>query len=267
MSTFIEVQGEPLAVQVFEPDQHRGDAMLLHGFTGSKEDFVALGPLLCARGYRVIAFDHRGQHESPHSERADAYTIASLARDAIELADHFGLARPHLCGHSFGGLVAQRAVVMRPYGWASLTLVCSGPQGRPESTDLRHTIDILSKGSMQRAWDLERDADARRQARYALLKRRWLASDPRSVITHAEHLLSEPSIVDEVRDTAIPSLVAYGEYDDAWPLAMQDEMARDLGASIAVIPGAGHAPNEDRPAYTAELLADFWSSVPMGERR
>ena len=261
MTIFVEIQGEPIAVQVFEPDRHRDDAVLIHGFTGSKEDFAEISTRLAADGYRVVTFDNRGQHESPHSERPGAYTIASLAQDAIALADQFGLAKPHLLGHSFGGLVAQRATVMGPDRWASLTLLCTGPHGRPEAIDLANTIDTLSERSMQEAWDLERDEAARGDPRYEFLKRRWMSSDPRSVITHARHLLSEPSIVSAVRDTEVASLVVYGATDDAWPLAMQDSMASDLGAPVVVIPDAGHNPNRDRPEYTARVLSDFWSSV------
>src|SRR5262245_476301 len=122
MAQSIHIQGEPLAVDLYETASQRGDALLIHGYTGSKEDFCEVGPLLAARGYRFVAFDNRGQHESAHSQRDDAYTIASLARDAIDLADGFALERPHLLGHSFGGLVAQRAVLMEPNRWASLTL-------------------------------------------------------------------------------------------------------------------------------------------------
>lgn len=265
MPLLVTIQGEPLAVQMYEPARHRGDAVLIHGFTGSKEDFSEIGPLLAADGYRVVTFDNRGQHESAHSKRAGAYTIASLAADATALADHFGLSKPHLCGHSFGGLVAQRAIVETTSRWGSLTLLCSGPQGRPESVELAHAIEVLSTRSMQDAWDLEREADARADSRYDLLKRRWMASDPRSVITHARHLLTEPSIIREVRASGVPSLVIYGADDNAWPLVMQDAMARDLGAPVIVISDAGHNPNQDRPAYTAQVLADFWSSIPMPE--
>ena len=231
---------------------------MIHGFTGSKEDFGEISPLLAARGYRVVTFDNRGQHESAHSERDGAYTIESLARDAVALADHFHLARAHLLGHSFGGLVAQRAVVMAPERWASVTLLCSGPHGRPGDTGLTDLIDALSQRSMAEAWDADRDAAARRGPRYELLKRRWLASDPRSVLTHANHLLEEPSIVGLVRETGLPAHVVYGEHDDAWPLAMQDEMARNLRAQVTVVAGAGHIPNEERPQETAGVLVDFW---------
>ena len=261
MSEFVEIQGELLAVRVYEPAQHRGDALLIHGYTGSKEDFDYIGPLLAERGYRVVTSDNRGQHESPHSQRDDAYSIASLARDAISLANHFGLQRPHLLGHSFGGLVAQRAAVIAPERWSSLTLFCSGPGAIPNVPDLAMTIELLPTMSMVEAWQQYRDADAQSDPTYELMKRRWAMSDPRSVITHAQHLIGEPSIIAEVRATGLPTYVVYGENDDAWPLAMQDAMAAELGAPVTVIANAGHCPNEDQPAVTAMVLADFWDRV------
>lgn len=261
MTQFVEIQGESLAVQVYEPSEHHGDAVLIHGYTGSKEDFAQVGPLLAQRGYRVLTFDNRGQHESAHSRRDDAYSIASLARDAALLADHFGMQRPHLLGHSFGGLVAQRAAVQDPARWASLTLFCSGPGAIPGKPELPDTIEVLQTMTMVEAWHSYRDAEARAEPTYELLKRRWARSDARSVITHARHLLDEPSIVAEVRATGLPVYVVYGENDDAWPLAMQDEMAAALGAPITVIADAGHCPNEDQPAVTAMVLADFWDSL------
>ena len=133
----------------------------------------------------------------------------------------------------------------------------------PGWTDLTDIIDVLSVQSMQEAWDPDRDAEARRSARYEVLKRRWAMSDPRSVVTHAKHLLTEPSIVGRVHATGLPVHVVYGENDDAWPLATQDQMARDLDAPVTVIPDTGHCPNEDRPEATAAVIAEFWDQIAM----
>ena len=258
MTEAVDIQGEPLAVRVYVPTRRRGDALMIHGWTGSKEDFAEIGPLLSGLGYRVVTFDDRGQHELAHSQREGAYTIPSLARDAIALADHFGLERPHLLGHSLGGLVAQRAAVMTPSRWASLTVFCSGPRGLPDGERPAACIRSLATHSMRDAWEMDWAEEARSDPRYELLKRRWMMSDPRSIVTHAKHLLTEPSIVREVRATGVPAHVIYGENDDTWPIAMQDQMARDLGAPVTVIANAGHCPNQDRPEHTAAVIANFW---------
>ena len=257
MTKLIDVQGEPIATVVFEPKVHRGDVVLVHGFTGSKEDFSECGPMIAEHGYRVLTLDNRGQHESPHSKREDAYTIKSLAHDAIDLAQLLGMKNPHLLGHSFGGLVSQRAVLMAPNYWKSLTLMCSGPAAIGFREDFLNHETLMSV-SMEKIWDDHMDAMEIGKPAYEMKKRRWAMSDHRSVATHRKHLIDEPSIVKEVHATGISAHVVYGENDDAWPLPLQDQMAKDLEAQLDVIPGAGHCPNEDTPELLTDLLVKFW---------
>ncbi len=257
MTKLIDVQGEPIATVVFEPKVYRGDVVLVHGFTGSKEDFSECGPMIAEHGYRVLTLDNRGQHESPHSKREDAYTIKSLAHDAIDLAQLLGMKNPHLLGHSFGGLVSQRAVLMAPNYWKSLTLMCSGPAAIGFREDfLSH--ETLMSVPMEKIWDDHMDAMEIGKPAYGMKKKRWAMSDHRSVATHRQHLIDEPSIVKEVHATGISAHVVYGENDDAWPLPLQDQMAKDLEAQLDVIPGAGHCPNEDTPELLTDLLVKFW---------
>lgn len=262
MTLLPAINGAPLAVSVFEPaGERRGDAVLVHGFTGSKEDFTVLGGMLAERGFRVAAFDNRGQHESPHSADEAAYLIPALAADAAAVARFAGFEHPHLLGHSFGGLVAQRAAVDDPSFWASVTLLCSGPGANPGRRDYDAIIEEMESLTMAESWAGERAEWARAQPDHELLERRWLASDPRSVAAHARQLRSEPSIVAELAATGLPTHVAYGATDDAWPHELQNAMARDLGAVLTIIPDAGHCPNTENPAVTADVLAGFWAAV------
>jgi pimeloyl-ACP methyl ester carboxylesterase len=173
------------------------------------------------------------------------------------MAQLLGMTNPHLLGHSFGGLVAQRAVLMAPNYWKSLTLMCTGPAGigfREEM--LSH--EVLKSVPMEKIWDDYMDANDLGKPTYEMKKRRWAMSDPRSIATHIDHLMDEPSIVKEVHATGISAHVLYGENDDAWPLALQDQMAIDLEAPLDVIPGAGHCPNEDTPELLTDVLVKFW---------
>lgn len=105
--SMVSIQGEPLATVVYEPEVFTSDVVLVHGFTGSKEDFIDMSILLAQKGHRVLTFDNRGQHESGHTQRVDGYSMRSLGQDVIELVNVFGLNKPHLMGHSFGGLISQ----------------------------------------------------------------------------------------------------------------------------------------------------------------
>lgn len=258
-ATLVSIRGGQLAVQIFEPVEHKADAILVHGFTGSKEDFSLIGPLLAEKGYRVVTSDNRGQHESAHSDDPQNYKISSLAQDQIELAQHFGLQTPHLFGHSFGGLVAQRAAVEHPDAWCSLTIFCSGPHGMPEWPLLAEDIRFLEDHTMEDLWVRNGESQKPGNEVGSFKQRRWVASDKRSLMAHANHLLYEPSIVKRLASTGVPINVIRGENDDAWPHDLQSQMAADLGVEIQIISDAGHCPNEDRPQETAEAIARFWN--------
>jgi pimeloyl-ACP methyl ester carboxylesterase len=261
MTTFVDIQGEKLAVEIYEPKMRIADVVLVHGFTGSKEDFNLIGPLLADAGYRVLTFDNRGQHESAHSAREDGYHVQSLAHDVIDLVEHFGLEKPHLLGHSFGGLVSQGALVESPQSFASLTIFCSGPHYIPNKPDLAATIKIMESMPMKESWDRFKEETDKLLPRYELYKKRWLASDPRSTHTMALHLQSAEPLIEKLLATNVPIHVVYGENDDAWPLDMQDQMAADLSAPRTIIKDAGHCPNEDQPEDTVKVLTNFWSAL------
>src|SRR4051812_23151288 len=92
---FAALVGEPATGPV------RGTALLLPGFTGSKEDFIALHGPLSAAGYRSVAVDGRGQYETAGPEDDERpYAQAELARDVLAQAAALGPARIHLLGHS-----------------------------------------------------------------------------------------------------------------------------------------------------------------------
>jgi len=261
LTTFVEIQGENLAVEIYEPKARIADVVLVHGFTGSKEDFEVIGPLLADMGYRVLTFDNRGQHESAHSKRPDGYAMKSLARDVIEVAQFYRFEKPHLLGHSFGGLVSQQATVDAPDYWSSLTIFCSGPHWIPNKPDLEPTIHILETMTMEESWNKYKEETDRLLPRYETYKKRWKASDPLSTKTMALHLMNRQPLISEIVATQIPVHVVYGENDDAWPLEMQDQMAKDLSAPRTIIKDAGHCPNEDQPEETVKVLTNFWSSL------
>jgi pimeloyl-ACP methyl ester carboxylesterase len=261
LTTFVEIQGENLAVEIYEPKVRVADVVLVHGWTGSKEDFNLIGPLLADAGYRVLTFDNRGQHESAHSKREDAYQIHSLARDVIDIAQHYGFEKPHLLGHSMGGLVAQRATLDAPNYWSSLTLFCTGPHYSLKKTELETLLHLMKTMTMAEFWISYKEEMDRLSPRIELFKKRWHASDPKSLTDTSRLLLDTQSVITELLATKIPAHVIYGENDDAWPLEMQDQMAKDLSAPRTIIKDAGHCPNEDQPEETVKVLTNFWSSL------
>ena len=261
-------------IALIEADGGAGaPAVLVPGYTGSKEDFALILAALAGTGRRVAAMDQRGQFESPGPDDPAAYTVDALAADvrtvAADLTGPGG--RPvHLLGHSFGGLVTRAAVLADPAAVSSLVLLGSGPAaiGGERRSTMEALRPLLLGGGMVAVYarlELLAAGDAKTVNQppelKEFLRRRFLASSPFGLQGMGEALSGEPDRVQALRDTGVPVLVAYGESDDSWSPAVQAEMAARLGARHVVVPAAAHSPAVENPLVTIRVLADFWSAV------
>jgi pimeloyl-ACP methyl ester carboxylesterase len=262
----------------------RSPALLVPGFTGSKEDFLPVIGLLAGAGRRVVAIDMRGQYETPGAEDPAVYSLAALAADVALIADELAAwdgARPdgdrqiHLMGHSFGGLVAREVVLARATRTASLTLMSSGPGALsgPRATDLEAVLTVLNEvpaadlgGLVKLLWETQLEppavADGTAPDVVDFLRTRMLATNPLGLRTMGQILLSCPDRTKALRHAAAgPLLVLYGEKDDAWAPSIQETMAERLGAQRVCIPGAVHSPAVEAPETTAHTLTTFWNAA------
>ena len=249
-------------------------ALLVPGYTGSKEDFIAILQTLCAAGRRVLAIDMRGQYETPGPDDPHAYECAALAADVSSVVAELG-GRVHLLGHSFGGLVTRECVLADATRLASFTLMSSGPSGitGEREEEARRLLGALGTGdgpvTVAGLWEsvLEpRAAAAGVSAEIiAFLRRRMLANSTTGLIAMGGEVLGCPDRVDELAKVDLPKLVLYGENDDGWETRAQADMAGRLGAAKVVIPGAAHSPAVDAPETTASALTSFWNAAERGE--
>ncbi|WP_419667362.1 alpha/beta fold hydrolase [Streptomyces sp. 2-1] len=267
----VTARGEFAVIEAGSPE--KGTALLLPGFTGSKEDFISLHEPLAAAGYRTVAVDGRGQYESPGpTDDETPYAQAELAQDVLAQIDALTASpqeRVHLVGHSFGGQVARAAVLLDPSRFRSLTLMASGPAEISPSQQQRVKLlrDALAVMDMGEVWEaiqaLEPPEDAEGDLDAGLddqddLKRRWLGNSPAQLIAAGRQLCEEPDRVAELAAVGLPVHVLSGERDDTWPVPLLDDMAVRLDAHRTIVHGAEHSPNSDRPRETAEALAAFW---------
>ncbi len=247
--------------------------LLVPGYTGSKEDFGPLLPLIAAGGHRAVALDQRGQFESDGPPDPTAYAPARLAADLVAVRGALGLSPAHLVGHSFGGLVARAAVLADAVGWLSVTLLDSGPAALPGSR--RSTTELLAGAArtvpLEQLWDGVRAFWAAQghpqadDAATAFQRERFVGSQPSALVGMGEALLAEPDRVDELRVAAaaggVRLAVVFGEHDDAWPPAAQRDMAARLGVPAVAVPGAVHSPAVEAPEATATTLLSFFAEV------
>lgn len=247
--------------------------LMLPGYTGSKEDFAPVLPLLAAAGLRAVAVDLRGQYESaadPHWADSQ-FTVDALAADVATAAAELG-GHVHLVGHSFGGLVARAALIGHAAMLGSVVLLGSGPAAivGPRRLALQAMFFVHRQSGLDAVWEGARALDTvpRSPEEVEFLRHRFFASSERGMLAMGEVLLAEPDRVVDAAAVAdihgIPLLVAHGVGDDAWPPALQADMAVRLGARYAVIPDALHSPAAQNPAGTADVLVAFVRDAVAG---
>jgi pimeloyl-ACP methyl ester carboxylesterase len=277
----------------------RQPALLVPGYTGSKEDFLLILQALAAAGRQVVAIDMRGQFETPGADDAAAYQLGALAADVAMVADwlsqgHDGTSGPgsglsgpgggrgvHLLGHSLGGLVTREVLLARAARISSLTLMSSGPGALtgPRAQILQALLAQLDGISparlgaeVERIWQTRLEPEAVSgsvpPAIIDFLRTRLLSSSPTGLRAMAQTLLTCPDRTPALaRLDSVPLMVVYGENDDAWDPAAQEDMAARLRAQRICIPAAAHSPTVEAPETVASTLTSFWNATECQQAR
>ena len=125
-------------VAVSWSEMGRGEPLvLIHGIQDSHRTWRRVAPLL-ARQFRVLMIDLPGHG---YSERPDApYTLSWQARMVSDWMEAIGVEHAHVCGHSYGGGVAQWMVLEQRQRIDRLALVAAGGLGRAVAPAMRFAM-------------------------------------------------------------------------------------------------------------------------------
>lgn len=237
--------------------------VLVPGVTGSKEDFVLMLPILADAGFRVTAYDLAGQYESAAAGPAPgrAYDHDLFVDDLIAVLNACGTPA-HVLGYSFAGTVAQLALARRPELFASLALLSCPPDAGQGFRRVR-MVGWLSSFPSARAiarlmvWGLRANVLHAPPGRLRLVRHRFGYTQPGSIVDVMRLMRNAPNVEAEVAASAIPKLVAVGEFD-LWPLRRHADFASRIGAKLAVY-RTGHSPCESAPHQLCHDLLQLYS--------
>ena len=246
--------------------------VLVHGFTGSRDDFREQMAPLGALG-RTIAVDQRGHGGTTNSGKAELYAVANLVEDLCAAFEALGLERADLLGHSLGGVVALHFTLAHPERVASLVLMDTSPRpirGRSSETARaaiaafarEHGMAALAQRMRQMAAANPAVAPAAKRAEERMgsdafwerIQRKHEAMDPVAWDALSAQLGQLAAVVDRLGEIDCPTTIVVGAEDTPF-LEPSDEMERRVrGARRVTIPDAAHSPQLENPAAWLEAI-------------
>jgi pimeloyl-ACP methyl ester carboxylesterase len=265
------IAANELEFEIIEAGESNADKVLLvHGFTGSKEDFDDHLDALAGRGWHAVAADHRGHGQSAKPEGEHSYSMSLMADDMLALVDALGWDGFVLLGHSMGGMVAQIMATQLGDRLRGLVLMDTSPvcpDGLdPQAIEIGKTLvrerglDFLVELQQQRG-PLDTPAHQRvlaTRADYAArgdYKIRNVSPDMWCAVV--TEIIDQPDRCDALREVDVPALVIVGEQDTPF-MPHSERMAKTLPQGrLAVIPDAGHSPQFESPDAWWSALTTF----------
>jgi pimeloyl-ACP methyl ester carboxylesterase len=255
--------------------------LLVHGFTGAKEDFTPWLDRLAEAGWHAVAPDLRGHGGSSQPAEEDLYSFELMARDGLMLADALGWSRYVLLGHSMGGMVAQVMACSAPERLDALILMDTshGPLRNLDPDLVQAAVSIVREQGMDVFAGIlaERQGPLSTQAHQRLLAgqpgyaefcdRKLRATSPAMYAAMAPAFMAAADRLDDLRGLpgSLPVLVIVGEQDKPF-LRASEQMAAGVGqASLEVVPDAGHSPQFENPDAWWQALSTFLAKLPPAE--
>ncbi|KFN48200.1 hypothetical protein N790_06755 [Arenimonas malthae CC-JY-1] len=239
--------------------------VLVHGFTGSKENWLPLMREL-AREHRVLAVDLPGWGESDRHHDEDYGPVAQAARLA-ELLASLPQAPELVVGHSMGGQIvglmasrhperAPRIVLMSSAGvrfeenaFANAVLAGQNPFQVTNRRELKRYLGIVFAEPPFVPWPAS-EALVRRRRADAPFEQRVLDGIGRGPDAFA--------LEAELGNIAAPTLLLWCRDDKVIDISAAEVFAAGLRDSRSVIlSGCGHMPMMAQPRQVAQALADF----------
>jgi len=220
--------------------------------------------------YRVLCLDLRGHGGSSLGAIKEELRMSHLASDIVGLWDALGIEKSHYVGKSLGGMIGYEMALEHRDRLSSVTFVATQgemPDGSLErmrgyAAEFRESnrkMGLAAERLLARY--LPEDYEARDPDGFARLAASITALpvEGYAYTTEAINAMRYDSRLGEI---TTPTMVIAGEIDAPTPPARM-EVYRDkiAGAGWAVIEGAAHLPNFEKPDAFNKALAGFLDAL------
>jgi len=260
----------PVALVVDEAGVGGRPLLLVHGYTGGRNDFdTVIGPL-AEDGWHVVAPDLRGHGDSQDLDDEESYSLELFAADLLELTRSLGWDEFVLWGHSMGGMVAQVLTLAAPECVRALVLMDTTHCETPIDGDLIElAVKIARAEGLERIIEIQRDIeDPLETAAYRHLcetvpgfaersENNTRACSAAMFAAMALELTSPHDRLPDLAGVTCPTLVLVGEEDLPFVEPSRRMAATIPDATLAVLAAGGHSPQFEAPEELWRAVTPF----------
>ena len=244
--------------------------VLLHGFTGHRDDFIHCLPYM-DRDVCWLAPDLRGHGDFSHTLRPDTFTFEQLIQDLEKFLDAINATQCDLLGHSVGGMVALRFALACPERIHSMVLMSTAPYCPKDYT--RQTFELAGRvidqqgmrflqEALEKSWrDNPDQSGTSHTERWADVywphhRRRYRAMDPTAYRALGIHMVEQADLTRRLGEIRCPTTVLIGDGDHEF-LDGSEALAKGIPEAVRIeISDAGHHPHMENPkAWHAAIRA------------
>ncbi len=244
--------------------------VLIHGLAGDYTAWLAQVELMRAT-HRVIAFDNRGAGQS--SQVDEAISTQDLARDALALMDHCGIARAHVVGRSMGGAVAQHMALLAAERVASLVLCASfarlDPLGRRVLANMREALEWRGSWADHARHSVQNFVSAEffnhQPDRVATIER-LIGGETRlpACYSRQNEACQQHDTLADLPRIGQPTLVMGGDSDPICSMTATRALSDGLpNVRLEIFAGASHFFLMEQPDKFNRLLRDWLTETPL----
>ena len=218
--------------------------------------------------FQILRYDTRGHGASEVT--AGEYSIETLGKDILALADTLKISQFAFCGLSLGGAIGQWVAAHAPERVTHLVLANTSPQFVPR-TNWETRIAAVLKGGMSAVVDVAMrrffspETLAKQNPHVASIRSVFLGTDPVGYLGCCA-ALRDMNHLDLLGQIKTPTLVISGDRDVATPWSGHGEiLAQKIPGAKALHLAAAHLSNLEQPHSFTTALLEFLLAEPNAE--
>ena len=256
-------------IEIGYEDEGQGETVvLLHGFPFNRSMWRGQVAALAGR-FRLVTPDLRGFGESSVAD--GPATMEEMAADVAALLDELGVERAAVGGLSMGGYVTL--AFCRRFPERVRALVLADTRAEADTEEASRTREETARRALAEGMGPIADAMlpkllapstlAARPVVVSRVRAMILGTKPEGAAAALRGMALRADQTGWLPELSVPTLIVVGSEDSITPPAVAEAMRERIkGARLAVVEGAGHASNLERPDEFNRALADFLGALP-----